>query len=176
MPKKIAKASVTNLEDTVSRTDKPVKTRKAKPKAEENVEKKYLYKVVRVNGEGLLHSASVPQGSRLHKIYAEGKVTKAHPLLYRAGYGLACFETVEQALNFRRCSGGFQLWKVEVDEFKAPADQRPSIEDLAKIAPQTRARDNYNKVLTNIKKNLVRDNWPSGCVVASSVILIERIK
>jgi hypothetical protein len=142
---------------------------------EVETEKKYAFKIFKRIGDKL-HSASVPQESKLHMVYVEGKPSKVSDVLFEAGFGVCCFMTPAEALAWRGAYYEYELWKVEVGLLKAPAAARPSINSLANILPVERKKDSYKKVLNVINKHPERSYWPTGCVMADYVVPVERVK
>ena len=131
-------------------------------------EKKYLYKVVS-EYDRKLYSASVPLSSALCLEYKEGEVTEVDRELFDAGFGICCFDSVENARKWRRYR---QLWKVEVGETRIAASKRPSVSWLHYIPKNG---FNVREILEKINANLARDKWPIGIVMASWVRLIEKV-
>jgi hypothetical protein len=133
-------------------TKKSLTTSKAGSKTANNepVEKTYCYKVFRRMEDGLLHSASVPVGSKLHKTYPEGKKTVVNSEMFNNGFGIICFPDYSSARNFEGTNKGItEIWKVEVGQVGDLAARRPSIYDLEELVPADKmAKSSYRVVLS----------------------------
>lgn len=141
-------------------------------------EKQYGFKVFKRQGNGLLHSASVPNGSKLHKTYRENYKTNVTEEMFAAGFGLCCFLNLAEARQFDGNNDGErEVWKIEIGEVKEPASCRPSIRVLEELLPAEKMKKtNYHRILSIVKKGATRDEWPKGTKVTSFVIPIERIE
>jgi len=139
----------------------------------------YAFKVVKRMGNGLLHSGSVPLGSKLHKTYQEHQKTSVSEEMYNAGYGICVFETFKQASNWNGNNDGTtEIWKVACGPLKTPAATRPSISELDSLLPKNDAKVkkmNYRKVLHLVQERQTRNSWPVGAMVTEWVVLVEKV-
>jgi len=139
----------------------------------------YAYKVFK-NIDGVLHSARVPVGVALHKVYPIGEKTHVPKALFDSGFGILVFEELSQAQSFRsfRSYGGYEeIWKVEVGALSEPAKCRPSRPELGSFIPPTFARvRSYKGVVKELIKHCVRNSWPNGTRMAEYVVPIEKVE
>jgi hypothetical protein len=158
---------------------KSLTTSKAGSKTANNepVEKIYCYKVFRRMDDGLLHSASVPTGSKLHKTYPEGKKTIVNSEMFNNGFGIMCFPDLIAIRNFEGMNKGTrEIWKVEVGQIGELAARRPSISDLEELVPADKmAKSSYRVVLSKVVKGATKAEWPDNTVSCSWCIPIERV-
>lgn len=150
---------------------------KSKTVNNEPVEKTYCYKVFRRMADGLLHSASVPIGSKLHKTYLEGKKTVVSNEMFNNGFGIICFPDLDSANEFSGNNKGIrEVWKVEVGQVGDLAARRPSIFNLEELVPADKmAKSSYKVVLNKVVKGATKAEWPENTVSCDYIIPIEKV-
>jgi hypothetical protein len=168
---------MTVVDDLTGEAEKMINSAVKSVKTKQQVEKIYCYKVFRRMDDGLLHSASVPVGSKLHKIYHENKKTVVNSEMFNNGYGIICFPDYSSARNFKGTNKGIkEIWKVEVGQVGDLAARRPSIYDLEELVPADKmAKSSYRVVLSRVVRGATKAEWPPNTISCDYVIPIEKV-